>query len=395
MLLITAAVFTVGAIQKAPCADREFAEHDTGVGVQCYSDVAVLLFNEQLASGRLPYLDACAPAPTNCDEYPPVTMYTMRAMAWIPGGGDPYRRFYWANAALLLLCALVTTGCLVRLGARTELFAAAPVLAIYGTMNWDLIPVALTALATVLWFRKRDLPAGVLLGVAVAAKVFPGFVVVAFIAQRLVERDRRGARHLALATAATWAVIDLPFAVLAPESWSYFFRFNADRLADHGTMWHVWCQVGPCPSPRGMDVLSAAAIVIIVGAVWVTLRRRRPDFPRWTLVFPTLVVFFVTSKVSSSQYILWILPWFCLTARAIKPYLAEQATEVLVYITIFSFFATLQGGSGVSYSVVAVALILRAGALIACVVVWYRSVSTGREPIQMLGVPSDLPAFSR
>jgi uncharacterized membrane protein len=383
MLLITTAVFMVGAIQKAPCADRDFAENGSGVGVQCYSDVGVLLYNEQLVAGRLPYLDPCAPSPTNCDEYPPVTMYTMRVLAGVPGGGDPYRRFYWVNAALLLVCALMTTACLARVGGRAEMFAAAPVLAIYGTMNWDLIPVALTAVATVLWLRKRDVSSGVVLGIAVAAKVFPGFVLIAFIAQRLVDRDRTGARRLGLSAAVTWAVINLPFAVLAPTSWSSFFRFNADRLADHGTLWHVWCAVGPCPSPRGMDVVSAAAIVIVVGALWATLRRRRPDFPRWTMVFPMLVVFFATSKVSSSQYILWILPWFCLTARAIKPYLAEQAAEVLVYITIFSFFAGLQGGSGVSYPIVAVSLLLRAAALITCLIVWYRGVTTGREPIPL------------
>jgi hypothetical protein len=74
LLLITAAVFLAGAVQKAPCADRSFVEQRTGVGVQCYSDVATLRLNEQLDNGRLPYLDPCAPSTVNCDEYPPVSV---------------------------------------------------------------------------------------------------------------------------------------------------------------------------------------------------------------------------------------------------------------------------------------------------------------------------------
>ena len=387
LLLITAAVFLAGAVQKAPCADRSFVEQRAGVGVQCYSDVATLRLNEQLDNGRLPYLDPCAPSTVNCDEYPPVTMYTMRALAWIPGDGDPYRRFYWANAAVLLACALVTTACLVRLGSKTELFAAAPTLAIYGTMNWDLIPVALTSAATVAFFRKRDTLAGCLLGVGAAAKVYPAFLLVPLAGQRLADGDRSGARRLALAAAATWLVIDLPFIVLAPGPWSTFLRFNADRLADHGTLWHLVCRVGVCASPHTMDVATLLLTVGGTAALWAGLRRRQPGFPRWTMAFPLLVLFFMTSKVSSSQYILWILPWFALTARAFPPYAAEQGAEVLVYVTIFSFFAAQQGGEGVSYAWVAFALVLRACALAACVIVWYRRIASGETP-DVVGVVS-------
>jgi len=387
LLAITAVVFLAGAVQKAPCADRAFVEERAGVGFQCYSDVAVLRLNEQLNGGRLPYLDPCAPSTVNCDEYPPVTMYTMRVLAWVPGDGDPYRRFYWANAAVLLACALVTTACLVRLGAKAELFAAAPTLAIYGTMNWDLIPVALSGAATLAFFRKRDSLAGFFLGVGAAAKVYPAFLLAPLLGQRLAEGDRSGARRIGATAALTWLALDLPFLLLAPGQWSTFLRFNADRLADHGTLWHLVCQLGACATPRAMD---AATVVLTAGGtavLWAALRRRQPGFPRWTMAFPLLVLFFLTSKVSSSQYILWLLPWFALTARAFPPYAAEQATEVLVYLTIFSFFAGQQGGEGVSYTWVAVTLVLRACALAVCVAVWYRQIASGAS-VDVSGIES-------
>ncbi len=384
MLVLTSVVFLAGALQKAPCANQGFVERNTGVQLQCYSDVATLFRNEQLVGGRLPYLDACVPSPNNCDEYPPITMYTMRAAAWVGGEGDPYLRFYWVNAGILLICALLTTALLVRLGARTELFAAAPTLAIYGTMNWDLIPVAFTTGALVAFFRRRDALAGAMLGLGAAAKVYPAFILVPLIGDRLATNDRRGALRLALAALTAWVIVDIPFVVAAPGPWSTFLRFNADRLADHGTLWHAACTVGACFSPRFMDLGTVALTAGGTALIWLSLRRADPEFPRWTMGFPILVLFFLTSKVSSSQYILWILPWFALTARAFMPYIAEQATEVFVYIAIFSFFAATQGGEGVSYPIVAFALLARSAALVWCLYVWFRGVAAhAQAPIRV------------
>jgi hypothetical protein len=88
---------------------------------------------------------------------------------------------------------------------------------------------------------------------------------------------------------------------------------------------------------------------------------------------------------------LWILPWFALTARDFPPYAAEQGAEVLVYVTIFSFFAAEQGGEGLSYPWVAAALLLRFAALMWCLVVWYRRVARGTATIGTTVVSAEAP----
>jgi Glycosyltransferase family 87 len=392
LLILTSAVFLAGAVQKSFCANRAFVEDRSGVSFQCYSDVGSLLLNEQLQGGRLPYLDPCRPAPADCDEYPVLTMYVMRAVASVPGTGDPFTRFYWVNATILLAAALVTTWCLVRVGAKVELFAVAPTLALYGTMNWDLIPVALTMLAVVAFFRRRDPVAGALLGVGAAAKIFPAFVLIPLIGQRMHEHDNRGALRLLVASSLSWAVLNVPFMIAAPAGWSHFFRYSADRPADHGTLWRVLCESPFCPSAHAENLLSVAIIAAGTALIWWRLARRSPDFPRWAMAFPILVLFFLASKVTSSQYILWIVPWFALTARSFLPYAFEQTTEVLVYLSIFSFFATLDGGAGVSYGVVAVCLVLRACALVACLVVWLRSFGPESEVAGRQLLVSPIPA---
>ena len=47
----------VGAVQKAPCAGGDWAD-GRQYRLACYTDIVPLFGTEQLAGGRLPYLDA-------------------------------------------------------------------------------------------------------------------------------------------------------------------------------------------------------------------------------------------------------------------------------------------------------------------------------------------------
>src|SRR3954447_22214449 len=87
VLLCLSGSLIVGFVLKQPCASGEWQD-----GRQyrelCYSDIVPLYTSEQLARGRLPYLDSCRPSAYQCDEYPVVTMYVMRVAGWlVPGGG--------------------------------------------------------------------------------------------------------------------------------------------------------------------------------------------------------------------------------------------------------------------------------------------------------------------
>ena len=51
--------------------------------------------------------------------------------------------------------------------------ACAPALLLTSTINWDLLPVALVAVALLLWARRIVFWAGVAMGLAIAAKFYP------------------------------------------------------------------------------------------------------------------------------------------------------------------------------------------------------------------------------
>ncbi|MFM8944675.1 MAG: hypothetical protein ACKOI0_05470, partial [Actinomycetota bacterium] len=174
--------------------------------------------------------------------------------------------------------------------------------------------------------------------------------------------------------AATWLVLNAPFALSGFEGWSRFFRFNAARTADWDSLWFIGCHhltgaLG-CVDTGLINVLSAIAFVVSTGAVWWIKRRVEPDFARWTAAFPILVLFLLTNKVYSPQYSLWLLPWFALVLPDLLLFLLFAATEVAVFFARFSWFAAYAGGEGVKIEAFEVAVLARAVVLIACVVAW-------------------------
>jgi uncharacterized membrane protein len=379
VLLILLATLLAGLATKAACVsgDWSFAGRPTGREYEllCYSDIVPLYATEQLGGDRLPYIDACG---GRCDEYPVLTMYTMRAAAWATDG---VAGFFAANALVLVAAAVATTVALYKLsGARALYFALAPTLAVYAFMNWDLVAVALATLATLAYLRRRDGWAGVLLGLGTAAKLYPVLLLIPFVAGRFHDEEPDRGIHMAWAAAGAWLGVNLPFVLGGFRSWSEFFRFNAERGADWDSLWFVACHrlggsAGGCPAgwTGAVNLISPALFAGLSVAVWRIRARRDPGFPRWTLGFPLLVLFLLTNKVYSPQYGLWLLPWFALVLPNWKLFALFEAADLAVFVTRFSWFGELSGTGGLPLGAFEIAIVLRAAVLFVCLVAYLRS----------------------
>ena len=380
VLACVVGTMALGAVTKAPCASGDWGDLRQYRRL-CYTDVVPLLDTEQLRGSRLPLLDACEPVEgRNCDEYPVLTMYVMRLASWI--SGDDYAPFYWVNALLLTgLAVAIAVMLYVANGSRALYFALAPTLFVYGTVNWDLVAVALGTAGLLTFFRRRDRAAGVALGLGAATKLYPAMLVVPLIVQRIRERRPDGAIVLAWTTAGAWLLVNLPFAAIAPTAWLTFFRFNGERAADFDSLWYIACRhLELCPSTRAINVGSFAIFLASAAAVWAIKARRHPDFPRWTLGLPVLVAFLLSNKVYSPQYGLWLLPWFALVLPRLWLFLAFSLTDVAVFVTRFTWFGRLQGAPGSSQALFEVMVMLRAAVLVWCVVAW---ILREHEPIEL------------
>ena len=128
--------------------------------------------------------------------------------------------------------------------------------------------------------------------------------------------------------------------------------------------------------------------LLLIGCAWVwrAKRRREPDFPRWQLVFPFLVLFLLLGKVYSPQFSLWLLPWLVLVLPSPRRFLAFEAADVAVFLTRFSFFGDETGIGGVPQWMFETAVVIRAAVLLWCVVAWVREPSRrlpGESPVAL------------
>ena len=94
----------------------------------------------------------------------------------------------------------------------------------------------------------------------------------------------------------------------------------------------------PGAAPHALNVAVAVCFVLglLLVALLVARAPRRPRLPQ--VLFLTMVVFLLTNKVDSPQYVLWLLPLAVLARPRWRPFLAWQAAEALVLLARFYFF---------------------------------------------------------
>ena len=191
---------------------------------------------------------------------------------------------------------------------------------------------------------------------------------------------------LAAWAAGVYAAVNLPFAVVAPDSWATFFRFNSDRPADWDSLWFVACTrlqgSTSCGwSVRLINVLSLLLFVALSGLLYWARKQRFPDFPRWTFAFPLIATFLLTNKVYSPQFSLWLLPWFALSLPSLPLFAAFEAADAAVFVTRFSWFGRLSGVGGMPIGAFQVALLVRDAVLVLCLVAWVLRSEDERLPL--------------
>ncbi|MEV0219445.1 glycosyltransferase 87 family protein [Streptomyces sp. NPDC050704] len=351
--LVAIGMFALGMVQKLPCYDGGwFFGASSQYTHACYSDIPHLYQGRGFADGLVPYFDKLE-GDMEYLEYPVLTGVFMEAASWLtPGSGSIQDReqVYWmVNAGMLMVCAAVIAVCVTRTHRRRPwdglLVALAPAFALTATINWDLLAVALTAAAMLMWSRGRTLAFGVLLGLATAAKLYP----VLLLGPLLVLCWRAGKWRefgtALLGAAGAWLVVNLPVMLLAHEGWSKFYTFSQERGVDFGSFWLILSQ--RMDTPLATDTVNTSATVLMlissVGVAALALTApRRPRFAQ--LAFLIVAAFILTNKVYSPQYVLWLVPLAALARPKWRDFLIWQACEVAYFIGIWMYLAYTTSG---------------------------------------------------
>lgn len=399
LVAVVAVAFLVSLAMRQPCLGADYSRDADLFGRLCYSDVPVLFRERGLVDGQVPYLQSRLEYPVGTGMVMEVTALATRLL--FGTGGTPDARsvqFYGVNIVLFFVLAVVTVLAVARLAgpgrARDALMvAAAPSIVLASTINWDLVPVALTVLGLLAWARSRPALAGVLLGFGGAAKLWPLFLLGPLLL--LCVRSRRlGAwgRAAGWATAA-WLVVNLPFIVLAREQWLVFWDYNRTRASDggdvYGSIWFALTKAGY--TVADVDQLANGLFAVLCVAIAV-LALSAPVRPRvGQLCFLTIAAFTLTGSVYSPQYVLWLLPLAVLARPVWRDILIWQAAETFYWFAVWWLLAgDLTPGSAdpveVTY-VVAVALRVT-GQLYLVVMVVRDVLRPAADPVRALAAPS-------
>ena len=208
-------------------------------------------------------------------------------------------------------------------------------------LRFDAFAMLFTALSLLCVVKGRPLLAGLTLGAAVAAKLYPVVLAPIWGAYYLTRGDWGALLRATAGGALALGVTVLPFLLIAPEGLLDFVQYHAERGIQVESLW-----AGAILIARALG-LTSATLVYNYGAThlispladavlpWVLpaflvtytatlvaclLRFRREVRERGGVSVETLVayaviallVFVLTNKVFSAQYMLWFLPFAAL-----------------------------------------------------------------------------------
>ncbi|MFH8580465.1 glycosyltransferase 87 family protein [Streptomyces zaomyceticus] len=351
--LVAIGMFALGMVQKLPCYNWAWFRGTTSQYTHaCYSDIPHLFSGRGFADGLVPYFDRLG-GDIPFLEYPVLTGLFMEVAAWLtPGGGDTMQQeqaFWLANAGLLMVCAAVLAVCVARTHRLRPwdglLVALAPSIALTATINWDILAVALTAAAILMWSRERPLAFGILLGLATAAKLYPVLLLCPLLLLCWRAGKWREYGTAVLGFAGSWLVVNLPVMLLAPEGWKQFYLFSMRRNVDFGSVWLLISQRTGDSIPPDRANLYALLLMLVAVAGLAYLAFTAPRRPRFAqLAFLIVAAFVLTNKVYSPQYVLWLVPLAALARPRWRDFLVWQACEVTYFVGVWMYLAFTTSG---------------------------------------------------
>jgi hypothetical protein len=287
-------------------------------------------YGEAMLDRSVPYHDFAV-------EYPPLALPVFALPAL--GSGDFRERFEWLMAlsgcVMLAFATLAARAVAVQFRSLGVIALAPLALGSVMLTRFDLWPAALTAAALAALLSDRVRLGHVALGLAVAAKLYPGVLLplaVAFAWRRHGRRE--GLVCLTLAVLVV-AVAYAPFVVAAPadtlssigrqlsrplqiESLGasvllaahQAFGLDVEMRSSHGSQ----NLVGPAASAAAVlvTVVQVAAVVWL----WVRFARGAATAERLAVhAAAVLVAFVALGKVLSPQFLIWLLPVVPLARR--------------------------------------------------------------------------------
>jgi uncharacterized membrane protein len=297
-------------------------------------------YGDAIERGAVPYRDFQL-------EYPPAALPVFVLPSLLSRFN--YKQVFELEMALSLVAIVLAV--FVLAGPEAAVLAGLAPLALGSVVisRFDLWPAALVSWALVLLVSRRFTLSAILLGTALAAKLWPAVLIPFFIVWLVRNHGRRAAAAWSAVTALVAALWFLPFTVLSPSGVAHSFHEQFARplqieslgsailIVIHKLFGTKLAVVGSFGSQNvvGSGTHLVATFTAVIGAlalltVWIVYLRRDSSDATLTVycaaAVATLVAF---GKVFSPQFLIWLIPLV----------LAVRSRRALVAVPLF--FMTL------------------------------------------------------
>ncbi|MEO3759709.1 glycosyltransferase family 87 protein [Mycobacterium sp. B14F4] len=383
MLIIALVFLALGYSTKAAClqttgtgtADQRVGnwENQRAYFQLCYSDTVPLYTAELLNQGKFPYKSSWVEKDANGEpriqydgnlavrymEYPVLTgiyqyvsmslakTYTaLTKLVSAPIIAEVVMFFNIAALGLALAWLATVWATSLLAGSRrvwdAALVAASPLVIFQIFTNFDALATAFATGALLAWARRKPVLAGTLIGLGVAAKLYPLLLLAPLAVLAVRTGKLREVGKTAAAVVVTWLVVNLPIMVLFPRGWSEFFRLNTRRGDDMDSIYNVvksftgWqgfdTDLGFWQPPTVLNTVSALLFVsCCVAIAYIALTaKQRPRVAQ--IAFLVVAAFLLTNKVWSPQFSLWLVPLAVLALPDRRILLAWMTIDALVWV---------------------------------------------------------------
>lgn len=337
--LIACLTLALGFLQKSYCVRYGWGVPEV-YWKACYSDLPGIAANHPLDRG-LPY-----GAGSVVSEPVGVGMLLRLLGAFIPAEGHARLQgmfVAWAVAAALLL--VVTVAATVWTCRRHPEWAAhvalSPLVVTVALVSTDLLGVALTSVALLLWSRDRPTAAGVVFGLAIASRTYPILVLLAIGILALRSGTLRSWAATAGAALVTTVVLIGGVALFYGTATLTAYQSWATGTAQLGSPWYLGnlserpVQMGTLTLLTVLGWLLAVAVAGLI-ALGADVRPRVAE-----IAIIVVVIVLVTGKALPVQASLWLVPLVALAGVKWRDHLIWATTEVLAFVAVWLYLGGL------------------------------------------------------
>ncbi len=379
-----------GAISLNWSGNRQYAS-------ACYNDIVPLYGARGLDSPGFPYAFSWQEGDlTRYMEYPVlggmfqwiagiITRFLYPILEAIPSLTIPEAGLYFIVTALGLafFWVLVIRMVVELTGNRiwdTVLVAASPLVAVHAFTNWDTPSIAAVLGAMLAVKRGYPLWAGVLIGLGTAFKLWPLYLLGAYLVLGVRSGKLKEFFQMLAAAAGIWLVVNVPVMIVYPEAWNEFLRLNRERGAEWTTIYQILDRNLPFAlnNPSALNAVSFGlfASSCLAIAVFGLKVQRRPRVAE--LAFLIVAAFLLLNKVWSPQYSLWLLPLAVLALPRWKLLFPWMVVDAMVW-PILMWHMLGADNMGIPSEVLDIVLIIRGGFIVIMIVMVIRQM-LGRIP---------------